>query len=97
MFLNVQGKLVLTNGVTIDGSFGGKWLKRIEIHKGVLEDLTLQQEGELLGFNTKELQYVGLSVNIFSFLHPPMEKLQNTENVVLVIGFFGVTSMSVFV
>jgi hypothetical protein len=59
-----KGKLVLTNGVTIEGSFGGKWLKRIEIHKGVLEDLTLQQEGELLGANTKELQIAKLDRRI---------------------------------
>ena len=52
---SIQGKLVLTNGVTIEGSFGGKWLKKIEINKAVLEDPREQEDNQLSG-SSKELQ-----------------------------------------
>ena len=57
MCLSSQGKLELTNGVTIEGSFGGKWLKKIEIQKGVLEDPVVKDNKEFTG-TPKELQYV---------------------------------------
>lgn len=52
-----QGKLVLTNGVTVEGTFGGKWLKRVEIQKAVLED-PVEHEDNVLPGSVKELQYV---------------------------------------
>lgn len=33
-----QGLLTLDNGSTIEGTFNGSWMKRIEIVKGTLED-----------------------------------------------------------
>ena len=49
---------MLTNGVTVEGSFGGKWLKKIEIHKAVLEDPVVLHEDNDLPRPSKELQYV---------------------------------------
>lgn len=38
-FLHVrQGRLSLTNGTKIEGSFGGSWHEKIEIVKATLED-----------------------------------------------------------
>ena len=48
----------MTNGVTIEGSFAGKWMKRVEIQKAVLEDPVVQEDHDLPGPATKELQYV---------------------------------------
>ena len=48
---------MLTNGVTVEGTFGGKWPKKVEIYKAVLEDPTEQENQDLPG-PMKELQYV---------------------------------------
>lgn len=58
-----QGKLVLTNGVTVEGTFGGKWLKRVEIQKAVLED-PVELEDNVLPGSVKELQYVCMFLSI---------------------------------
>ena len=47
--------MTLTNGVRIEGSFGGNWLKRIEISKAVLEDPVVEENTELRN-SMKELQ-----------------------------------------
>ena len=39
-----QGLLSLTNGTTIEGTFGGSWHKKIEIVKATLEDGDKVQE-----------------------------------------------------
>ena len=39
-----QGLLSLTNGTTIEGTFGGRWHKKIEIVKATLEDGEKVQE-----------------------------------------------------
>lgn len=49
---------MLTNGVIVEGTFGGKWLKRVEIQKAVLEDPVVQEDHKLPGPISKELQYV---------------------------------------
>ena len=59
----IQGKLVLTNGVTVEGTFGGKWLKRVEIQKAVLED-PVELEDNVLPGSVKELQYVCMFLSI---------------------------------
>ena len=40
----LQGTLTLTNGTTIDGSFAGQWHKKIEVQKGILEDVEQREE-----------------------------------------------------
>ena len=48
---------MLTNGTTIEGAFGGNWLKKIEIHKAFLEDSVVPEDTDSSRAMT-ELQYV---------------------------------------
>ena len=45
--LSHQGKLKLTNGVTIEGTFAGQWTGRIDIVSGVLEEPSAREENSL--------------------------------------------------
>ena len=42
--IRLQGLLTLTNGTTIEGSFGGNWFGKIEVTKGTLADKDQQHE-----------------------------------------------------
>ena len=42
-----QGKLKLTNGVTIVGTFAGQWQGKIEITSGTLEEPVAKDDGSL--------------------------------------------------
>lgn len=54
----------------MEGTFGGKWLKRVEIQKAVLED-PVELEDNVLPGSVKELQYVCIGVGTGTSAPPP--------------------------